>query len=177
MSFREKWRRFNTLRPRQNGHHFPNEIFKCIFLNENIWISIRISLKFVPWVPIDNKTSKKATIHYLNQWWPISLTHIYSASVSWGGLTVIGLAGSCPVLTLSSLQMREAHLIHYCESLENAFCLDVFSCDQAALWMVFSVRLSVCPSVTHTFLTMLPSSYHHEIFSMQRVKVIGQKSR
>ena len=35
-----------------------------------------------------------------------------------------------------------------------------FSCDQAALWMVFSVRLSV----RHTFLTMLPSSYHHEIF-------------
>ena len=36
----------------------------------------------------------------------------------------------------------------------------VFSCDQAALWMVFSVRPSVC----HTFLTMFPSSYHHEIF-------------
>ena len=36
----------------------------------------------------------------------------------------------------------------------------IFSCDQAALWMVFSVRLSVC----HTFLTMFPSSYHHEIF-------------
>ena len=27
-----------------------------------------------------------------------------------------------------------------------------------------SVRLSVCPSVCHTFLTMFPSSYHHEIF-------------
>ena len=27
-----------------------------------------------------------------------------------------------------------------------------------------SVRLSVCPSVRHTFLTMFPSSYHHEIF-------------
>ena len=40
----------------------------------------------------------------------------------------------------------------------------VFSCDQAALQMVFSVRLSVCPSVCHTFLTMFPSSYHHEIF-------------
>ena len=26
-------------------------------------------------------------------------------------------------------------------------CPIVFSCDQAALWMVFSVRLSVCPSV------------------------------
>ena len=37
---------------------------------------------------------------------------------------------------------------------------DLFSCNQAALWMVFSVRLSV----RHTFLTMFPSSYHHEIF-------------
>ena len=45
---------FNTLRPRQNGRHFPDDIFKCIFLNENVWISIKISLKFVPKVPIDN---------------------------------------------------------------------------------------------------------------------------
>ena len=29
---------FNTLRPRQNGCHFPDNIFKCIFLNENVWI-------------------------------------------------------------------------------------------------------------------------------------------
>ena len=34
---------------------FQNNIFKCTFLSENVWISIRISLKFVPWVPIDNK--------------------------------------------------------------------------------------------------------------------------
>ena len=27
---------------------FADDIFKCIFLNENIWISINISLKFVP---------------------------------------------------------------------------------------------------------------------------------
>ena len=38
---------FNTLRPRQNGHHFPDDLFKHIFLNENIMISIKISLKFV----------------------------------------------------------------------------------------------------------------------------------
>ena len=44
----------NTLRPRQNGRHFPDAIFKCIFLNENIWISIRFSLKFVPEGPINN---------------------------------------------------------------------------------------------------------------------------
>ena len=39
---------FDTLRPRQNGHHFADDIFKCIFLNENIWILIKISLKIVP---------------------------------------------------------------------------------------------------------------------------------
>ena len=47
-----KW--VNTLRPRQNGRHFADDIFKWIFLNENAWISIKISLEFVPKVPIDN---------------------------------------------------------------------------------------------------------------------------
>ena len=45
---------FNTLRPRQNGRHFADAILKCIFLNENVWIPIEISLKFVPKGPIDN---------------------------------------------------------------------------------------------------------------------------
>ena len=31
-------------------------------------------------------------------------------------------------------------------------------------WYFPSVRLSVCLSVCHTFFTMFPSSYHHEIF-------------
>ena len=35
----------DTLRPIQNDHRFPDDIFKYIFLNENVWISI--SLKFV----------------------------------------------------------------------------------------------------------------------------------
>ena len=43
-----KFKYFNTLRPRQNGPHFEDNIFKCIFLNENIWMLIEISLKFVP---------------------------------------------------------------------------------------------------------------------------------
>ena len=40
----------------------------------------------------------------------------------------------------------------------------IFSCNQAALRMDISVCLSVCPSVCDTFLTMFPSSYHHENF-------------
>ena len=45
---------FNTLRPRRNGHHFADDIFKRIFFNENIWILIQISLKSVPKDPINN---------------------------------------------------------------------------------------------------------------------------
>ena len=46
--------RLNALRPRQNDRHFPDDIFRCIFLNGNIWISLNISLKFVPKDPINN---------------------------------------------------------------------------------------------------------------------------
>ena len=44
----------NTMGPRQNGRHFTDNIFKCIFLNENVWIFINISLKFVPLCQIHN---------------------------------------------------------------------------------------------------------------------------
>ena len=44
----------NTLRPRQNGRHFADDSFKRIFLNENVWFSIKISLKFVPRGLINN---------------------------------------------------------------------------------------------------------------------------
>ena len=44
----------NILRPRQNGRHFADDIFKCIFLNENVRISIEISLKFVLKESINN---------------------------------------------------------------------------------------------------------------------------
>ena len=45
---------FNTWRPRQNGRSFADDTFKFIFLNENVRISIKNSLKFVPIGPIDN---------------------------------------------------------------------------------------------------------------------------
>ena len=51
-SLRALW--INTLRPRQNGHHFTDDTFKRIFLNENFRISFKISLKFVPMGPINN---------------------------------------------------------------------------------------------------------------------------
>ena len=69
----------NTLRPRLNGRHFADNIFKCIFLNENISIAIKISLKFVPKGSINNIPALvqimawllQATSHNLNQWWSV----------------------------------------------------------------------------------------------------------
>ena len=93
-----RWRRtetkkalFNTLRPRQNGRHFPDDIFKCIFLNENAWILIKILLKFVPKGPIN----KIPTLVQIMAWRrsgdkPLSepmmvslLTHICVARPQW----------------------------------------------------------------------------------------------
>ena len=48
-----------------NDHHLPDNVFKCIFLNENIWISIKTSLIFFP---------KGAVIKY---------HHMVSAYIPW----------------------------------------------------------------------------------------------
>ena len=71
------WARINSLRPRQNGRQFPEDIFKCILVNENLWIPIKFHWSLFPrvqltifqhwftqWLGTDHATS-----HYLNQWW------------------------------------------------------------------------------------------------------------
>ena len=48
ISVHSKCETINTLRPRQNGRCFADDTFKRIFLNENVRISIKISLIFLP---------------------------------------------------------------------------------------------------------------------------------
>ena len=45
---------FNTLKLKQNGRYFADNIFKSIFLNENVWIFLKIAPKIVPTVWIKN---------------------------------------------------------------------------------------------------------------------------
>ena len=45
---------YKHIEAEQNGRHFADGIFKCIFLNENVWFPIKISLKFVPYGMINN---------------------------------------------------------------------------------------------------------------------------
>ena len=58
---------FNTLRPRQYGRHFADDTFKRIFMNENVRISINISLKCVPKCLINNIT---ALVQIMAWRWP-----------------------------------------------------------------------------------------------------------
>ena len=44
--------KINTLR--QNGRHFLDDILKCIFLNENVQISIKIALNFALKAPLNS---------------------------------------------------------------------------------------------------------------------------
>ena len=39
-------------------------IFQCIFLNENVWIYIKISLKFVPKGPINSLRPRQNGRHF-----------------------------------------------------------------------------------------------------------------
>ena len=60
----------------------------------------------------------------------------------------------------------------------------LFSCDQAALWMVQSVRPSVCLWRLFNYVSIIISSWNFQellpmtkVMSMQNVKVRGQRSR
>ena len=44
----------NSSPPGKNGRHFPDDILKCMFMNEKFCIFIQIALKFAPKCPIKN---------------------------------------------------------------------------------------------------------------------------
>ena len=66
MAMADGWHGIDTLRLRQNGQN-TTDIYKCIFLNENMWISAKISLKFVPRGPIKNIP---ALVQMMDFHWP-----------------------------------------------------------------------------------------------------------
>ena len=70
---------------------FPNDILKCIFLNEMYQFRLRFHWSFVPYGPNNNISALvqimawrvKATSHYLNQWWPGLPTHMCAPRPQW----------------------------------------------------------------------------------------------
>ena len=70
---------------------WADDVFKCIFLNENDRILIQCSLEYISRGSIDNKPALvhvmdctgQAKSNYLDQWWPSSLTHICGTRGRW----------------------------------------------------------------------------------------------
>ena len=67
----------NPSLPWQNGRHFAHGIFKCIFINDKLYTSIRILRKLVSEGPIDNGSvlvqkwlgTEQVINHYLEHSW------------------------------------------------------------------------------------------------------------
>ena len=87
----------NTLRLRRNCCNFADDIFKCIFLNENMWVSLMMSLKFVSKIRINNIP---ALVQTMASHWPSDkplsepilmislLTHICITQPQWVNITL-----------------------------------------------------------------------------------------
>ena len=83
----ESSKNFNTWGPRQNDRHFPDHIFKYIFVNENVWIWIKISLKFVPNGPVGLTPTRRQAFIWTNDdpvYWRIYASlDLDESNVSW----------------------------------------------------------------------------------------------
>ena len=91
---------------KKKPHLFVHDIFKCIFVNENSWLLIKISVRCVPSDPIDNDWQWQLTMTidndstlvqvmtwhqidnkpYMNHCWPRSLM---SYGISWPNVLYI----------------------------------------------------------------------------------------
>ena len=156
---------FNTLRPRQKGHYFADGAFKCIFLNKNVWILMKIFLKFIPKGPINNIS----VLVKLMGWRPPGsellsepimvrlLMHTCVTQPQWINWTIMN----------SSIQCKNKHFIwHYVRSISYAKQNKLLTCisynpsvlkllqiiippAQRSCWggILVSLRPSVRPSV------------------------------
>ena len=139
----------NALRPRQYCCHFTDGIFKCIFLNENVWIFINISSKFVPkgqinnipalvqimaWCqPGDKPLSEPMMVsvtqpqwvnglsNYLNQCWNIiNKVHLHSS----GG----HFKNTNELLNLRALVISTLHKYYIFQCMGKIFCVEFQRC-------------------------------------------------
>ena len=93
------WHGVNTLRPGQDGRHFADDIFTCIFINENCCSLIKFSLKYVRKYPIDNNPAlvqimawRRSGDKPLSEPMMVNLsTHICVTRPEWGKCHVLDL--------------------------------------------------------------------------------------
>ena len=134
----------NILRLSQNGGHFPDDIFRCIVLHENVWISIKFSLKFIPKGPVSNIPSLVQIMDWhrrgnkpLSESMMVSLlTHICATQPQWVKILRHGDAfyqrSGWPlvhVITCHWCLQNVSHLSHVEERLSFYLYIDSNPCD------------------------------------------------
>ena len=90
----------NTMRPRQDGHHHPDDIFKCIFLGFRWWLG-----------------AGQATSHYLNQYWLV-YWRIYSSL----GLSEFKIRGK--LRYLNDFQIEACYFFIFSKCFEAFFTVE-----------------------------------------------------
>ena len=122
----------------------------------------------------------------LNLQTKVSLT--FPNNIAFGGMVNLITTPLCQICILSLDILQGSCKFDITENAFFIFIISVFSCDQAALWMVQSVcpsvRLSVCLSHLFDYVPIIASSWHFqellpmtEVTSIQKVEVRGQRSR
>ena len=119
-----------TLRLRQKGHHFANNLFKCIFLNENIIFVIKISLKFISKGSFNNIPALDNGFA-LNRWQAIIWTiggffywHIY-VSLDLNELASGGrFKNTYELLNLRALKFSILYKIIIIQCMSKIFCVE-----------------------------------------------------
>ena len=137
-----------------NGYHFTDDSFNCIFLNENVWMSIKISLKFVPKGQMNNipalvqiMASYRPGDKPLSEPMMASLvTHICVTRPQWVKPEIGLIECSFLILLLKEYKMHVAeHVIKYVHScMKLCFPLVVFA---ALSGLIFNV----CPYTSRLF--------------------------
>ena len=144
----------NTFRLRRNGQHFTDDIFKRIFFSENVWISIKISLKIVPTGPITNFLALVQIMAWrrpgdkpssMNQWWLV-YRRIYE-SLGFNELTLLPCESWWHICTFGSgigLAPATRRLSHSCWYIYQMLLILVIShylWSWPMLWFIYTAVL------------------------------------
>ena len=122
-------RTFNSSRPRRNRRYFADDLFKCIFLNKNVWILNKLSLKFILKGPVNDIAALVRIMagHYLNTWL-LFYWRVYASLV----------LNELTFLVLSRHILAElGHYVHcslWTEQKNELFCMLRLSIANASYW-------------------------------------------
>ena len=137
----------NTLGPRQDGRHFADVIFTCIFFNENCCILIKLSLKYVRKGPINNNSAlvqimawRRSGYKPLSEPMMISLpTHICVTRPQWVNLYIFFTSTLAPCtryLLPRNINKTNPNMVTMADTYAYQFCHERY--DWSLHWIIHS---------------------------------------